>query len=224
MNRNSRPPGQKPNPLRDLVAEKQRSAEIARARVRAEQLKADLPSMITEQVGEHMQKLESKLIKDFQTLGQKAIEQSTTVLNDTLNDRIETLEQISALQSKTLSTLRDSSRIAEQKVSSVVENIEKTLSGAVPGFKLEPSAFAAPLMAGASSSQLLESPLSDGQEMIPADPQDVSEFHGKHGFCPRCTSTRIRRANRVGIWEEFLRLFFIAPFRCRACRHKFYRF
>ena len=223
MNRNPRPPGSKPNPLRDLVAEKQRSAEIARARARAEQLKTDLPSMITEQVGEHMQKLESKLLKDFQTLGQKAIEESTTVLNETLNGRIETLEQISAMQSRTLTTLRDSSRIAEQKVSSVVENIEKTLSGAVPGFKLEPSAFAAPLMASATASPLLESP-SEAHEMIPAEPGDVSEFHGKHGFCPKCTSTRIRRANRVGIWEEFLRLFFIAPFRCRACRHKFYRF
>jgi hypothetical protein len=224
MTRNSRPPGPRPNPLRDLVAEKQRSAEIARARARAEQLKADLPSMITEQVGEHMQKLESKLLKDFQTLGQKAIEESTTVLNETLNGRLETLEQISAIQSRTLTNLRDSSRIAEQKVSSVVDNIEKTLSSAVPGFRLEPSAFAAPLMAGASASPLLESPSSASQEMIPADPQDVSEFHGKHGFCPRCTSTRIRRANRVGIWEEFLRLFFIAPFRCRSCRHKFYRF
>jgi uncharacterized coiled-coil protein SlyX len=224
MTRNPRPPGPRPNPLRDLVAEKQRSAEIARARARAEQLKAELPSMITEQVGEHMQKLESKLLKDFQTLGQKAIEESTSVLNETLNGRIETLEQISAMQSRTLSNLRDSSRIAEQKVSSVVENIEKTLSSAVPGFKLEPSAFAAPLMASATASPLLESPSSASHEIVPAEPQEVSEFHGKHGFCPKCTSTRVRRANRVGIWEEFLRLFFIAPFRCRSCRHKFYRF
>jgi hypothetical protein len=222
MSRNQRiTPGQKPNPLRDLVAEKQRSAEIARARVRAEQLKSDLPSMITEQVGEHMQKLETRLLKDFQNLGQKAIEESTSVLNETLNGRIETLEQISALQSRTLVNLRDSSRIAEQKVSSVVENIEKTLSGAVPGFKLEPSAFAAPLM-GSAASPLLESPAS--AELIQAEPQELDEMHGKQGFCPKCTSTRIRRANRIGIWEEFLRLFFIAPFRCRACRHKFYRF
>ncbi len=222
MSRNQRfTPGQRPNPLRDLVAEKQRSAEIARARARAEQLKADLPSMITEQVGEHMQKLENKLLKDFQSLGQKAIEESTTVLNETLNDRIETLEQISALQSKTLTNLRDSSRIAEQKVSSVVDNIEKTLAGAVPGFKLEPSAFAAPLLGG-GSSPLLESPGTG--ELVKADPQDLEDISGKHGFCPKCTSTRIRRANRAGIWEEFLRLFFIAPFRCRACRHKFYRF
>jgi uncharacterized coiled-coil protein SlyX len=221
MSRNQRfTPGQKPNPLRDLVAEKQRSAEIARARVRTEQLKSDLPSMIHEQVGEHMQKLENKLLKDFQSLGQKAIEESTTVLNDTLNGRIETLEQISALQSKTLVNLRDSSRVAEQKVSSVVDNIEKTLAGAVPGFKLEPSAFAAPLLA--STTPLLEQPVAG--ELVKADSQDLDDVSAKHGFCPKCTSTRIRRANRVGIWEEFLRLFFVAPFRCRACRHKFYRF
>ena len=221
MSRNPRFTGQKPNPLRDLVAEKQRSAEIARARARAEQLKTDLPSMITEQVGEQMQRLEDKLLKDFQSLGQKAIEESTTVLNETLNDRIETLEQISAIQSRTLVNLRDSSRIAEQKVSSVVDNIEKTLSGAVPGFKLEPSAYAAPLLGG-GPSPLLESPAAG--ELVRADSQELEDASGKLGFCPKCTSTRIRRANRTGIWEEFLRLFFIAPFRCRACRHKFYRF
>lgn len=221
MSRNQRfTPGQKPNPLRDLVAEQQRSAELSRARARAEKLKSDLPSMITDQVGEHMQKLENKLLKDFQNLGQKAIEESTTVLNDTLNDRIETLEQISAIQSRTLVNLRDSSKLAEQKVSSVVNNIEKTLSDAVPGFKLEPSAYAAPLLGGASP--LLESPTAG--ELVKADSQELEDVSGKHGFCPRCTSTRIRRANRAGIWEEFLRLFFIAPFRCRACRHKFYRF
>jgi ribosomal protein L37AE/L43A len=125
------------------------------------------------------------------------------------------------MQSKTLVNLRDSSRIAEQKVSTVVDNIERTLSSAVPGFKLEPSAFAAPLLAG-TPSPLLETPGSG--EIIKAEPQDVEEIQGKYGFCPKCTSTRIRRANRVGIWEEFLRLFFIAPFRCRSCRHKFYRF
>src|ERR1019366_8375579 len=131
MSRNQRmPPGRRPNPLRDLVAEKQRSAAIARERARAEQLKSDLPSIITEQVGEHMQKLENKLLRNFESLGQRAIEESTSVLNETLNGRIETLEKVSAIQTKTLVNLRDSSRIAEQKVSSVVDSIEKTLSGA----------------------------------------------------------------------------------------------
>jgi uncharacterized coiled-coil protein SlyX len=214
------PPGRRPNPLRDLVAEKQRSAAIARERARAEQLKSDLPSIITEQVGEHMQKLENKLLRNFESLGQRAIEESTSVLNETLNGRIETLEKVSAIQTKTLVNLRDSSRIAEQKVSSVVDSIEKTLSGAVPGFKLEPSAFAAPLLA---SSPLLDGPIPAG-EMVKAESLEVVEPNGKYGFCPKCTSTRIRRANRAGILEEFLRLFFIAPFRCRSCRHKFYRF
>lgn len=153
------PPGRRPNPLRDLVAEKQGSATIARERARAEQLKADLPGMITEQVGEHMQKLENRLLKDFESLGQRAIEESTTVLTDSLNGRIETLEKVSAIQTKTLVNLRDSSKKAEAKVSSVVDSIEKTLSHAVPGFKLEPSAFAAPLLA---SSPLLEAPPAPG--------------------------------------------------------------
>ncbi|HWE48442.1 MAG TPA: hypothetical protein VG273_01550 [Bryobacteraceae bacterium] len=223
MNRNPRStPGRRPNPLSDLVAEKKRSAEIARQRQRAEQLSADLPAIISDHVGEHIQKLETKLLKDFQQMGQKAIEESTNVLNETLNGRIETLEQISALQSKTIVNLRDSSRIAEQKVSTVVNSIEKTLSDAVPGFRLEPSAFAVPLISTGDTAQTAG---STGTQIVKADSQEVEEIKlGKNGYCPKCTSTHVRRANRTGLFEEFLRLFFIAPFRCRACRHKFYRF
>ncbi len=205
-------PGSRPNPLRDLVTEQQRAAEIARVHQRAERLKSELPSLIEDQVGEQMQKLESKLLKDFQQMGQKAFEESTVVLNDQLNGRIETLEQISSIQTRTINNLRDSSKIAEQKVSSVVNSIEKTLAQAVPGFRLEASQYAAPQ---------IEQP---NTELIKADPRNLEEVKGKYGFCPNCTSTSVRRAYRHGFWEEFLRLFFIAPFRCRACRHKFYRF
>jgi len=214
MRRNQRnTPGRRLNPLRDLMLEQQRSAEAARTRQRAEKLKSELPGLIEDQVGEHMQKLESKLLKDFQQMGQRAIEESTAVLNDQLNERIETLEQISSIQSRTITNLRDSSKIADQKVSSVVNSIEKTLSEAVPGFRLEASQYAYAL-------PQIESP----RELIKADPLDLEELKGKYGFCPNCTSTNVRRAYRHGIWEEFLRLFFIAPFRCRSCRHKFYRF
>jgi hypothetical protein len=213
MRRNQRNiPGRKLNPLRELMLDKQRSTAVARTRQRAEKLESELPGLIEDQVGEHMQKLESKLLNDFRQMGQRAIEQSTAVLNEQLNDRIETLEQISSIQSRTITNLRDSSKIADQKVSSVVNSIEKTLSEAVPGFRLEASQFAAPPQ--------IEAPT----ELVKADPQDLEELKGKYGFCPNCTSTKVRRAYRHGLWEEFLRLFFIAPFRCRACRHKFYRF
>jgi uncharacterized coiled-coil protein SlyX len=226
MNRNPRSTqGRRPNPLSDLVAEKKRSAELARTRERAEKLSSDLPAIISDRVGEHIQKLETKLLKDFQQMGQKAIEESTNVLNETLNGRIETLEQISALQSKTIGTLRDSSKVAEERVSSVVNTIEKTLSDAVPGFRLEPSAFAAPQISANGPASNAMWAQSQGTEVIKADPREVEEIQlGRNGYCPKCTSTHVRRANRSGIWEEFLRLFFIAPFRCRACRHKFYRF
>lgn len=195
-------PGRKLNPLRDAMRERQR----------AERLKSELPSLIEDQVDEHIRKLESKLLDDFRRMGRRAIEESTAVINEQLHDRIETLEEISSLQSRTLTNLRDSSKIAEQKVSSVVNSIEKTLSDAVPGFRLEASQFAPPL------------PGEPGAELIPAEPHEVDGVKGRYGFCPNCTSTDVRRAYRHGLWEQFLRLFFIAPFRCRACRHKFYRF
>jgi len=211
MRRNQRNTPRRSNPLRELVTDPKR-AELVRSRERAEKLKANLPSLIEDQVGEHIQKLESKLLKDFKQMGQKAIEESTAVLNEQLSGRIETLEQISSIQSRTIVNLRDSSKVADQKVSSVVNTIEKTLSDAIPGFRLEASQYAIPQINAAAA------------EVIKADPRDLEELKGKNGFCPNCTSTNVRRAYRQGLWEEFLRLFFIAPFRCRSCRHKFYRF
>lgn len=217
MRRNPRvPPARRSNPLRQLVTEQQRAAEAARSKARVEQLKTELPAIIEDRVGEHFQKLEDKLLKDFQEMGQRAIEESTTAISEQLNERIETLEEISALQSQTITNLRDTSKRADQKVSSVVNSIEKSLSGVVPGFQLEPATFIPE-----SGPALLE---EFNTELIRADPQELEETAGKYGFCPKCTSTKVRRAYRHGLWEEFLRLFFIAPFRCRACRHKFYRF
>jgi hypothetical protein len=213
MRRNQRNSlGRRTNPLRDMVGDQKRAAEALRARERAQQLKAELPSLIEDQVGEHIQKLESKLIQDFKQMGQRAIEESTAVLNEQLSDRIETLEQISSIQSRTIVNLRDSSKAAEQKVSSVVNSIEKTLSDAVPGFRLEASQYAQPQIEEAQTA------------LIKSEAVEIDDLKGKYGFCPNCTSTNVRRAYRKGVWEEFLRLFFIAPFRCRACRHKFYRF
>jgi len=223
---------QRSNPIRDLVSQKQRTAELVRERQRVQQLKSDLPSIIEDRVGQQIQKLETKLLTDFKEMGQKAIEQSTAVLSEQLNERIDTLEKVSKLQTKTIAKLRDSSQIAEQKVSAVVSQIERSLAGAVPGgFELEPPAYesvpaaAAPVAAlngnaGIHPQFLIPEPV----EIVVAEPDDISEIMGKYGFCPNCTSTDVRRANRKGLFEEFLRLFFIAPFRCRACRHKFYRF
>ena len=212
MRRNQRnAPSLRVNPLRELVTDQKRTAEVARVRERAKQLKANLPLLIEDQVGEHIQKLETKLLKDFRQMGQRAIDESTAVLNGQLSERIDTLEQISSIQFRTITNLRDSSKVAEQKVSSVVHSIEKTLSDAVPGFRLEASQYAQPL-------------IESRMDVIRADPRELEELKGKYGFCPNCTSTNVRRAYRHGLWEQFLRLFFIAPFRCRACRRKFYRF
>ena len=213
-----------------MFARQQRDTEITRERQRIQQLKSDLPSIIEDRVGQQIQKLETKLLTDFKEMGQKAIEHSTAVLSEQLGDRIDTLEKVSQLQTKTIRHLRDTSQVAERKVSAAVDQIEKTLAGSVPGgFELEPSAFVP--LPGASGAAL-DSPMGiHPQFLIPppaavtlAEPVDISELVGKYGFCPNCTSTDVRRANRKGFFEEFLRLVFIAPFRCRACRHKFYRF
>jgi hypothetical protein len=205
-----------------LFTEKQRTAAIIRSRQQVENLQSSLPALIENQVGEHMQRLEDKLITDFRNMGQRVIDGSTAALNDQLQDRIQSLENFSALQSKTLSNLSDTTRVTEHKVSSAVNSIEKSIAEAVPGFRLEPAQYPEAPTAGYSHPQFQLNPRT---EVVKATPQDLEETAGgRVGFCPSCTSTNVRRATRQGLFEEFLRLFFIAPFRCRACRHKFYRF
>ncbi len=219
--RRNRPgvPARRPNPLRELIAEKQRASELTSSRFRVERLQQDLPAMISEQVGAHMERLESKLVEEFKELGQRAVEQSAAAITEQLAERIETLEQISAIQSKTLVNLKNTTKVAEQKVSRAVNSIERTLADNVPGgFALEPPPQGTPAM---------PSRIQFVQDVVKADTRELQEIDGedvRYVFCPNCTSTKVRRAYRHGLWEEFLRLFFIAPFRCRACRHKFYRF
>ncbi|HVW11788.1 MAG TPA: hypothetical protein VHC90_24570 [Bryobacteraceae bacterium] len=202
------------NSLRDVMNARNRGGDAPRPRQRDRGERDQLSSMIDEQVGEQIEKLENKLVDSFREMGQRVVDQSTEALNTQLDDRIAQLEEISAIQTETINQLRDTSRTAEQRVSGVVNSIERALGDAVPGFKLEPPAHLQHQITESEERRLVKAPtravIEDGK--IPSL------------FCPKCTSTSVRRATRSGIWEEFLRLFFIAPFRCRACRHKFYRF
>ena len=117
-------PAPRSNPLRDLVSQKSRASEAIRERRRVQELKNELPSIIQERVGEQIDRLESRLLTEVKEIGQRAIEESTTVISKQLNGRIEVLEKVSKIQTETLNTLRDSSQVAEQKVSQVVNQME----------------------------------------------------------------------------------------------------
>jgi hypothetical protein len=202
------------NPLRELLSERNRAAELARVRQRERMIRDDLPSIIDERVGEQMEKLETKLVDGFREMGKRVVEQSTEVLTSQLEGRISQLEQISVLQTETITHLRDSSRVSEQKVSGVVSSIEKALGDAMPGFRLSPPSHLPPQL----------TPAHDPADLVKSQDRLIEDSRSPNIYCPKCTSLSVRRATRSGMWEEFLRLFFIAPFRCRACRHKFYRF
>jgi ribosomal protein L37AE/L43A len=214
MRRPRNPTGRLSNPLRELLAERNRAAEVTRLHQRERGIAEDLPSLIDERVGAQMEKLETKLVEGFREMGQRVVEESTNVLTSSLDGRITQLEEISLLQTETINHLRDSSRDSERKVSGVVNTIEKALSDAVPGFRLAPPSHLPPQ---------LNSPAAT-RELVRSRDRSIEDSKIPDAYCPKCTSTNVRRASRSGMWEEFLRLFFIAPFRCRACRHKFYRF
>src|ERR1700679_2714476 len=127
MRRPRNSPGRTSNPLRDLLAERNRAAEQTRARLRERQVREDLPSLIDERVGEQIEKLETRLVEGFREMGQRVVEQSTEALTSQLDGRIAQLEQISVIQTDTIGHLRDTSRANEQKVSGVVNSIERAL-------------------------------------------------------------------------------------------------
>jgi len=185
----------RPNPLRDLIAEHQRSAHD---RQTSEKLRSELPALIDDQVAEQVQELEDQLLRNFKRLRKEALERSTAVLTAQLNERISNLEQVSSLQAQTIGNLRESSEMAERKIGSVVHAIETTLSYSVPGFRL----------LNAETQQKSE----------------PAELKGEQGSCPKCLASEIRRSHRRGLWDEFVRLFLLAPYRCSKCRHRFYRF
>jgi hypothetical protein len=42
--------------------------------------------------------------------------------------------------------------------------------------------------------------------------------------CPACQGTRVYRSRRRGVLERRARLIRLAPYRCDACNHRFWRF
>ena len=40
-------------------------------------------------------------------------------------------------------------------------------------------------------------------------------------LCPRCSREYIRRVGRVGLGERLISLFYVYPFRCQLCGHRF---
>ena len=40
-------------------------------------------------------------------------------------------------------------------------------------------------------------------------------------LCPRCSKEYIKRVSRVGLGERLMSLFYVYPFRCQLCGHRF---
>ena len=111
-----------------MMLEKQRAVELARERMRAQQMAVDLPSIVKQRVGEQMEKLEDKLVSEFREIGTRVVTDSTTALANQLGSRIDLLERVSHEQTRTLNSLRDSSKMASEKVSGIVDSIESSLA------------------------------------------------------------------------------------------------
>jgi hypothetical protein len=43
----------------------------------------------------------------------------------------------------------------------------------------------------------------------------------KHSNCPKCSGEFVKRVSRHGVLERLLSLFYVFPFRCQLCGHRF---
>jgi hypothetical protein len=46
----------------------------------------------------------------------------------------------------------------------------------------------------------------------------------RSSVCPKCQSDAVKRTHRQGLKERLSSLFFVYPYRCRKCSHRFLRF
>jgi len=124
---------------------------------------------------------------------------------------------------------RVTEHIAQENARALADQIESRLQ-TLENISVRQSAMLARLSA---PGQLAGAPaletaavMSDSAEgtVILDEPSRVNAVEYPSLYCPRCMGRHIRRANRANLFEECLRLLGIAPFRCRGCRHKFYRF
>ena len=151
-------------------------------------------SLVEQQIGRHFAQFEIELLKNFQRVTEHIAQENARALADQIEDRLQMLESISARQAALLARL--------------------SVPGQLAGVPVEPETVA---------SEDKRMPDFAGIASLPQEPDRGNAVEYPSLSCPRCTSRHIRRATRSNFLEQSMRLFGLAPFRCRSCRHKFYR-
>jgi len=146
-------------------------------------------SLIDQQVGRQFQQFELELLRNFQRVTEHIAQENARALAGQIENRLQTLENISARQSAMLARLSAPGQLAGSPALETGAAVPDSVDAAV----------------------------------ILDEPSRVNAVEYPSLCCPRCMGRHIRRANRANFFEECLRLLGIAPFRCRSCRHKFYR-
>ncbi len=176
------------NPLQQDVVLRQTRVNLEAVPLSEAQQEFGIRSLIEQQVGRQFQQFEIELLRNFQRVTEHIAHENARALADQIENRLQTLESISARQAAILARLSAPGQLA-----------------GAPSLETSPAAATA-----------------DAPDAAEQDRVTVVEYPSLH--CPRCTSRHIRRASRANFFEECIRLLGLAPFRCRSCRHRFYRF
>lgn len=174
-------------------------ARQAAKNIPASPLASDVDGLIRNHVERRMATLERNLVRELAAQGQITADNAASALSEEIERRVGSLERNAAVQLRELSKLQESSDAAESHIDSAAVAIQRILGSAV----LLPPA-----------TRIITRQIAT---------RDNALARSRY-CCPNCSSGDICAAARSGFCEGFLRLFFIQPFRCRACSHGFFRF
>jgi hypothetical protein len=198
-------------PARTAIDDRESRLSERRTQRRPRPPEADLAALVQRQVDAQMEVLGRKLTEDIALRGQEVVNQTVTAVAKKLESRVEAVERDATQQLRELSKLQESTGVMANQIDAAANAVQRSLGAVAP-----PAAIAPP-----PATSLW------GPSLLPAAPSPRSverrSPNRKQYVCPHCKSADLRPSEREGLYEEFLRLFFIKPLRCRRCLRRYFR-
>src|SRR5499433_4610648 len=189
-----------------------------------------------QEVAERDLKLESQLAESRQqvdklTMKNNELLEMTNSLSSKLAARERTVEELQTLQDRLPGIESDNQRLrsATQELQEQIANV-KTQLGTTESRFSEAVTQAREI---AEHNTKLQTEVSELNHQLKASQKTIKELEaeqqrlGSKGdiqmpqpVCPKCSSDYVERAHRVGL-ERLISFFYIYPFRCQPCGHRF---
>ena len=175
---------------------------------------ADRNVQLESDLDESRQQIDKLVVKNNELLGM------TSSLSSKLAARERTLEELQTIQDRLPGIESDNQRLrsANQELQQEIANLKTQLATTESGFN--EAVTQARETTGYDTK--LQTEVSELNHQLQAGQETIKEPEQQSLVCPKCSSDHVKRVSRIG-HERLISLFYIYPFRCEACRHRFRR-